>query len=83
MNALRAFKGIKTLTAATIVAEIGDLKRFPSAGKFASFLGLTAADLPAEVDALRGEALIEAFLADASDFVTRTRQSSPGRRAPG
>lgn len=44
VNALRAFKGIKTLTAATIVAEIGDLRRFPSAGKFASFLGLTPSE---------------------------------------
>ncbi len=44
VHALRAFKGIKTLTAATIVAEIGDLKRFPSAGKFASFLGLTPSE---------------------------------------
>jgi transposase len=42
--ALRAFKGIKTLTAATIVAEVGDLRRFPSAAKFASFLGLTPSE---------------------------------------
>lgn len=44
VHALRAFKGIKTLTAATIVAEVGDLKRFPSADKFASFLGLTPSE---------------------------------------
>jgi transposase len=44
VNASRAFKGIKTLTAATIVAEVGDLKHFPSAGKFASFLGLTPSE---------------------------------------
>ena len=44
VHALRAFKGIKTLTAATIVAEIGDLRRFPSADKFASFLGLTPSE---------------------------------------
>ena len=44
VHALRAFKGIKTLTAATIVAEVGDLRRFPSAGKFASFLGLTPSE---------------------------------------
>ena len=44
VNALRAFKGIKTLTAATIVAEVGDLKRFPSAAQFASFLGLTPSE---------------------------------------
>ena len=44
VHALRAFKGIKTLTAATIVAEIGDLRRFPSAAQFASFLGLTPSE---------------------------------------
>ena len=44
VNALRAFKGIKTLTAATIVAEIGDLRRFPTAARFASFLGLTPSE---------------------------------------
>jgi transposase len=44
IHALRAFKGIKTLTAATIVAEVGDLRRFPSAAKFASFLGLTPSE---------------------------------------
>jgi transposase len=44
IHALRAFKGIKTLTAATIVAEVGDLGRFPSAAQFASFLGLTPSE---------------------------------------
>ena len=44
IHALRAFKGIKTLTAATVVAELGDLKRFPSAAQFASFLGLTPSE---------------------------------------
>lgn len=44
IHALRAFKGIKTLSAATIVAEVGDLRRFPSADKFASFLGLTPSE---------------------------------------
>lgn len=44
VNALRAFKGIKTLTAASIVTEIGDLKRFSTPGKFASFLGLTPSE---------------------------------------
>ena len=44
IHALRAYKGVKTLTAATIVAEVGDLRRFPSAQKFASFLGLTPSE---------------------------------------
>ena len=41
IRALQAYKGIKLLTAATIVAELGDLRRFPSAGKLMSFLGMT------------------------------------------
>ena len=44
IRAFQAFKGIKVLTAATIVAEVGDLRRFPSAKKFASFLGLTPSE---------------------------------------
>ena len=44
IRALQSFKGIKVLTAATIVSEVGDLRRFPSAKKFASFLGLTPSE---------------------------------------
>ena len=44
IRAFQAFKGIKVLTAATIVAEVGDLRRFPSAKQFASFLGLTPSE---------------------------------------
>lgn len=44
IRALQSFKGIKVLTAATIVAEIGDLRRFPTAKKFSSFLGLTPSE---------------------------------------
>ena len=38
---LRCFIGIETHTALSIVAEVGDFKRFTDAGKFASYLGLT------------------------------------------
>ena len=44
IRALCSMKGIKTLTAATIVAEVGDLRRFPTAGQFMSFLGLTPSE---------------------------------------
>ena len=40
VNKLVCFKGIKTHTALSFVAEIGDFKCFPSAGQFAAFLGL-------------------------------------------
>ena len=42
--ALQALKGIKLLTAATIVAELGDFRRFPCAGKLMSFVGLTPSE---------------------------------------
>ena len=44
IRALQAFKGIKLLTAATIVAELGDFRRFPCAGKLMSFFGLTPSE---------------------------------------
>ena len=44
VRALCCMKGIKTLTAATIVAELGDLRRFPTPGKLMSFLGLTPSE---------------------------------------
>ena len=37
---LQCFKGIKTHTAMSFLAEVGDFKRFPSAQQFAAFLGL-------------------------------------------
>ena len=37
---LRAFKGIGTLTAMVLVAEITDFRRFPNPGSLMSFLGL-------------------------------------------
>ena len=40
VNMLVCFKGIKVHTALSFVVEIGDFKRFPTAGQFASFLGL-------------------------------------------
>lgn len=38
---LRCFIGIETHTALSIIAEVGDFKRFADADKFASYLGLT------------------------------------------
>ncbi|MEM9374097.1 MAG: IS110 family transposase [Planctomycetota bacterium] len=44
VRALCAFKGIRVLTAATIISEIGDFDRFPTAAQFMSFLGLTPSE---------------------------------------
>ncbi len=40
LQSLRALRGVDLLTAVTVAAEIGDLRRFPSAGQFMAFLGL-------------------------------------------
>ncbi len=40
VEALQALRGIRLVTAATIMAEIGDLRRFGTAGQFMSYLGL-------------------------------------------
>jgi transposase len=41
---LTAFKGIKTLTALSFVTDIGDFRRFSSAGQFMAFLGLVPSE---------------------------------------
>jgi transposase len=41
---LRAFRGIDYLTALALICEIGDFRRFPSAGAFMSFLGLVPSE---------------------------------------
>lgn len=40
-KALQGFRGMRIITAATLIAELGDLRRFASAPKLMSFLGLT------------------------------------------
>ncbi len=44
VESLRALRGIDTLTAVTVAAEIGDLRRFRSAGQFMAYLGLTPSE---------------------------------------
>lgn len=41
VSRLRCLKGIETHTALCVIVEVGDFNRFPSAEKFASYLGLT------------------------------------------
>lgn len=38
---LKSLTGCGTITAATIIAEVGDISRFKSADKFASYMGIT------------------------------------------
>ncbi len=44
IEALQAFRGIKLLTAASIAFELGDMRRFPSAKKLMSFIGVTPSE---------------------------------------
>ena len=44
ITALQALRGIGPLSAVTIVAEVGDLRRFPNAPAFMSFTGLTSSE---------------------------------------
>lgn len=41
---LRCFRGIDTLTAATLVAEVGDFRRFPTAASFMAYTGLVPSE---------------------------------------
>ena len=41
---LRCFRGIDTVTALALQAELLDFRRFPSPGKLASYLGITASE---------------------------------------
>jgi transposase len=51
---LQALRGVHTIVASTIVAEIGDLRRFKSASHFMSFVGLTPSERSSGNDVRRG-----------------------------
>ena len=44
VDSLRALRGVNELTAVGLLAELGDLRRFPDAGRFMSYLGLTPSE---------------------------------------
>jgi transposase len=44
VKALQAFRGISVVTAVTIAAETGDLRRFATAGQFMSYVGLVPSE---------------------------------------
>ena len=41
---LQGLKGIAFVSSVAIAAEVGDLRRFPTAGKFMSYVGLVPAE---------------------------------------
>ena len=44
VRALQAFRGVSLVSAVTIAAEVGDLKRFATAGQFMSYVGLVPSE---------------------------------------
>jgi transposase len=44
VKALQAFRGISVVSAVTIAAEAGDLRRFPTASQFMSYVGLVPSE---------------------------------------
>jgi transposase len=44
VKALQAFRGISVVSAVTIAAEVGDLRRFATAGQFMSYTGLVPSE---------------------------------------
>jgi len=51
---LQALRGVSTIVAATVVAEIGDLRRFARAGQLMSFVGLTPSERSSGNEVRRG-----------------------------
>jgi transposase len=50
----QALRGVSTIVASTLVAEIGDLRRFKTAGQFMSYVGLTPSEHSSGNDVRRG-----------------------------
>lgn len=44
VKALQAFRGVSMVSAVTIAAEVGDLRRFATAGQFMSYIGLVPSE---------------------------------------
>jgi transposase len=54
VKAFQALRGVEFVTAATVVAEVGDLRRFPTAGDFVGYLGLIPSERSTGVTRRRG-----------------------------
>ena len=54
VRALQALRGVKLLTAAGIVSEVGDFRRFPRATSFMGYTGLVSSECSSGADVRRG-----------------------------
>ncbi|MCK6445419.1 MAG: IS110 family transposase [Planctomycetes bacterium] len=53
-RAMQALRGVSVIVAATILVEIGDMARFPTAAKLMSYLGLTPSEHSSGASVQRG-----------------------------
>ena len=54
LSALQGFRGIALVTAATIIAEVGDLKRFKKPGQLMSYTGLIPSEWSSGSNRIQG-----------------------------
>ncbi|EQD40805.1 transposase IS116/IS110/IS902 family protein, partial [mine drainage metagenome] len=83
LTALQAFRGIGFLTAATIVAEVGDLRRFATAPQFMAYAGLVPSERSSGAARHRGHitktgnALLRHVLGEAAHHARHSPVVSP------
>ena len=82
VDALCCIKGISTLTALTILTEVGDMNRFARADQFSAYLGLTPGMLSSADKCVglgitkQGNARIRTLLVEAIQSYSRTKSCS-------
>ena len=82
---LSCFLGVQTQTALSTIVEVGDFKRFGSASKFASYLGLTPGEDSSGEDEKRlgitkaGNRHVRTLLIEAAQSYTRGRAGSKSK----
>ena len=82
VDCLCCIKGISTLTAMTIITEVGDMNRFAKADQFSAYLGLTPGMLSSADKCVglgitkQGNARIRTLLVEAIQSYSRTKSGS-------
>jgi len=77
VNKLSCFVGVKKLTALTVIVEVGDFKRFATAQRFASYLGLVPGENSSGDDTTRlgitkaGNTHVRRLLVESAQCYTR------------
>lgn len=84
VRALMSLRGVALLTAATLVAELGDLNRFKTAGELMSYLGLVPSEHSTGEERHQGGIIkISGFFRGSTAFLgSFHRPTSPWEGAP-